>query len=346
MPFYKALLRINPLHPGANHELLHFYENVRRPALGWCTPRPSSSRRRASRTRSTCRPTWPRAWAAGTRPATARPRHRLERAYHKEMNVRPQEDQQYSHHLEILTLSLIHDGRYAEARAIKAEAERCGYRYWLPWFRLHVGERDWAAAFKIVEHFKKDKTMASYLRAVIYLHQGDVSRAAPEVEVLRQAYQKKKRDRKLELRLWETQGLLLCLTGAGDAGVKLLERAVQKTKNDYSHHAWGNGAYYMEVWGTGGAGRQAGRGRGGVPGGLAHDPGSVRAALGLQVVCERLNRSDERGATTRCEQPGSRAAHQDFEAELAALRQPAGLGPKTSRLDRPGAATTVSTTIR
>ena len=35
VPFYKALLRVNPLHPGANHELVHFYENFQRPALGW-----------------------------------------------------------------------------------------------------------------------------------------------------------------------------------------------------------------------------------------------------------------------------------------------------------------------
>src|SRR5262245_59623480 len=35
VPFYKALLKVNPLHPGANHELLHFYENFHRPALGW-----------------------------------------------------------------------------------------------------------------------------------------------------------------------------------------------------------------------------------------------------------------------------------------------------------------------
>ena len=34
-PIYKALLRLNPYHPGANHELVHFFENVRRPALGW-----------------------------------------------------------------------------------------------------------------------------------------------------------------------------------------------------------------------------------------------------------------------------------------------------------------------
>ncbi len=34
VPYYKALLRINPLHPGANHELVHFYEGFQRPALG------------------------------------------------------------------------------------------------------------------------------------------------------------------------------------------------------------------------------------------------------------------------------------------------------------------------
>ena len=26
---------INPLHPGANHELVHIYEGTQRPALGW-----------------------------------------------------------------------------------------------------------------------------------------------------------------------------------------------------------------------------------------------------------------------------------------------------------------------
>src|SRR3954470_14448100 len=35
VPYYKALLRLNPLHPGAHHELIHIYEGTRRPALGW-----------------------------------------------------------------------------------------------------------------------------------------------------------------------------------------------------------------------------------------------------------------------------------------------------------------------
>src|SRR5262249_51022272 len=33
--FYKALLRVNPDHPGANHELVHYAETLKRPALGW-----------------------------------------------------------------------------------------------------------------------------------------------------------------------------------------------------------------------------------------------------------------------------------------------------------------------
>src|SRR5205823_1381965 len=33
--YFKSLLKINPIHPGANHELVHFFENYKRPALGW-----------------------------------------------------------------------------------------------------------------------------------------------------------------------------------------------------------------------------------------------------------------------------------------------------------------------
>src|SRR5262249_45682709 len=35
VPFYKALLRINPIHPGGTHELVHFYDSINRPALAW-----------------------------------------------------------------------------------------------------------------------------------------------------------------------------------------------------------------------------------------------------------------------------------------------------------------------
>ena len=53
----------------------------------------------------------------------------LEREYHRVMNVKPRDDHQFSHHLEILLLSLIHDGRFREARAIKEEAFGHGYKF-------------------------------------------------------------------------------------------------------------------------------------------------------------------------------------------------------------------------
>src|SRR5581483_5053673 len=147
----------------------------------------------------------------------------LERAYHKEMQVKPKDDQQYSHHLEILTLSLIHDGRFREAHAIKDEAIAQGIQLRLPWFRLALAERNWDDALALVDHVRKsDKTTASYLAALLYLKQGDVARASPELEVLRLAFQERKSDRNLEYRIWETQGLLLCGSGSAESGLKLL----------------------------------------------------------------------------------------------------------------------------
>src|SRR5947209_3018807 len=114
----------------------------------------------------------------------------------------------------------------------------------------------------------------------------------------------------------------MCQTGAADAGLKLIGRAVEKSKNDYSHHAWGNGAYFMEAWGV--AALHAGKNEVAEEAlleALAHDPGSVRAALGLQVLCEKLGRTDEAERyaelAKRC---WGRADSRRLDAELAALR--------------------------
>jgi tetratricopeptide (TPR) repeat protein len=324
VPFYKALLRIDPLHPAANHELLHYYENCRRPALGWIY---AENYIRSS-------PGIPHPFHMQAHLATRlgrwdktsdRSAHaiELERAYHKDLQVKPQDDQQFPHHLEILTLSLIHDGRFREARAIKAEVLKYGWQHPIPWFRLHLAERDWAEALKIVERFRRtDKTQASYLAALVYFKQGDVARARPEVEVLQHAYHGHKHDSQLEYRLWETQGLLMCRTGGVDAGLKLLAKAADRSKSDYGHHAWGNGAYFMEKWGI--AALQGGRSdvaEEALLEALAHDPGSVRAALGLQVLCERQGRTEEAvhyaALARRC---WCRADPQCLDTELASLR--------------------------
>lgn len=296
VPYYKALLRLNPLHPGANHELVHFYENWKRPALGW----PYAEKYIESS------PGIPHAFHMQAHLATRLGKWQktsdysaraivLQRAYHREQNVNPADDHQYVHHLDILTRSLIHDGRFAEARQIRVECESDKVSLWEPWFRLYLAEGDYAEALKVVEHFrKKDKHQAAYFAALVYLEQNELLRAAAEIETLRYESQRSRANKRLELRLWETQGRLLCKQGSVDAGLKLLQRAVDRLKDDYSHHAWGNGAYYMEIWGL--AALEGGRADVAEEAfleSLAHDPGSVRAALGMAALCERLGRSGE-----------------------------------------------------
>jgi tetratricopeptide (TPR) repeat protein len=326
VPFYKALWRINPLHPGANHELLHYAERCQRPALGWIyaenyiksspgIPHPFHMQAHLAMRLGR----WDK---TSNRSAHA---IELERAYHKDMKVAPKDDPQFDHHMEVLTRSLIHDGRFAECRAIKKEASAAGLHHWEQWFRLHLAERDYGEALKIVEHFRKnDKLTAAYMAALVYLSQGDPDRATPEVETLQHAYASRKEDRKLEMRLWEVQGMLMCHTGGVDAGLKLLARAVEKTKNDFIYHAWGGGAYMMEVWGTEALhGDRLAVAEEAFLEALAHDPGSVRGALGMQVLCERQGRTEEArrfaDVAHRC---WNRADSHDFATALAAMRNP------------------------
>src|SRR5262249_529428 len=154
--------------------------------------------------------------------------------YHQRENVKPRDDHQYSHHLETLLVSLTHDGRFAEGRAIKKECEACGFELRIPFYRLFLAERDYDAALKVVEEVARggkggrpgrirfrpsggqgDKAQASYLSALVYLKQGEPARALPEIQVLQGVYRDSKNDRKLEMNLWEAQGLYLCATGSG-----------------------------------------------------------------------------------------------------------------------------------
>ena len=295
-PFYTALLRINPLHPGANHELVHFTERIRRPALGWPNARGYMD----------SSPGIPHAFHMQAHLATrvGKWAHttdwswraiELQRAYHRDADVKPAQDHQYKHHLEVLTISLVHDGRFAEADTIKAEAKKHKYEFRPEWFRMALARHDWAEAEKYVDDYrKKDKPLAAYYAATIALDRGDTKAAAAEVDILRQAVQRKKSDRKAEQRLWEVQGRLMCQTGRGDSGVKLFHRLIEKTKDDFGHHSWGGGALYMETWGI--AALEAGlpaEAEEAFQEALAHDTGSACGALGMWAVCQQLGRTAE-----------------------------------------------------
>jgi len=294
--FYKALLRVNPLHPGANHEFVHFFENVRRPALGW--PYAENYIRSS--------PGIPHAfhmqahlgtrigkWGA-TSDWSARAIE-LEVEYHKYQGVTPGEDHQFNHHMETLTRSLVHDGRFVEARAIKSMAEGHKYSFRPEWLRMALAQRDWSEAQKLIDQFRKsDKATGAYYAALVALEKGDADQAGREIDTLRHLAQSRKSDKSLERRLWEAQGRHLCQTGDGDAGLKLLKKLVDATKNDFGHHAWGNGAVYMESWGVGAleAGN-ATEAEEAFQEALAHDTGSVRGALGMWALCERVGRAEE-----------------------------------------------------
>jgi tetratricopeptide (TPR) repeat protein len=334
VPFYKALVRINPLHPGANHELLHFAEQVQRPALGWIyaenyiksspgIPHPFHMQAHLA----TRLGRWEKTSDRSSRAIE------LERGYHRYQNVKPREDLQYGHHLQVLFVSLTHDGRFTEADAIQKECQANDYRFNEAFFRLAMAERDFAAALKIADMVRlgekkgrvrqgTDKVLASYMSALVYLRQGNPTRALPEIEVLQTAQRARKFDRGLELKLWETQGLYLCQTGDAATGMKLLAKAVERTKNDFWHHSWGNGSYYMETWGiTALALGKLDVAEEAFHEALAHDPGSVRAALGMQVVCERSGRLEEAerfaALARRC---WNRADAGRLQSELSALR--------------------------
>ncbi|MBA4189443.1 MAG: hypothetical protein C0467_15745 [Planctomycetaceae bacterium] len=316
-PFYKALLKVNPIHPGANHELVHFFEGIKRPALGWpfaegymkSSPgmphafhMQAHLAMRIGKWSTTCD------WSMKA--------VELQMAYHKYQGVTPGEDHQFNHHMETLTRGLVHDGRFAEAKAIKAKAEGYKYSFKPEWFRMALAEQDWSECQKQLETFRKtDKANGAYYAARMCLEKGDTEQAGREVDTLRAQQQTKKTDKALERRLWEVQGRYLCQKGDGEAGLKLLKKLVDATKNDFSHHAWGGGASYMESWGIGAL--EAGNAveaEEAFQEALAHDAGSVRGALGLWALCDRLGRTEEAASCLKLAgRLWARAAPKDFE---------------------------------
>ena len=342
-PFYKMLLKVNPLHPGANHEFVHFYENIKRPALGW----PHAEKYIESS------PGIPHAFHMqahlGTRIGKWQQTSdwsskavELQKAYHGFQGVKPGDDHQFNHHMEILTKSLIHDGRFAELKALQADAKGYGYTFKNEWFRAALAQKNWTETTAMIDAMRKtDKPGAAYHAALVALEHGDARKAQTEIDILRDANTKRSGSSgRNEYRSWEVQGRLLCQTGQVDAGCKLFKRIVEKTKDDFGHHAWGGGAYYMEIWGIaaleGGSATEAEEA---FQEALAHDAGSVRGALGLWALCERLGRTDEADRYAKVAQKAwAKADPKDFEAMKAdmgkrALKVPAV--PAASSVSKP-----------
>jgi hypothetical protein len=295
-PFYKALLKVNPLNPGANHEFVHYFENIKRPALGWPyaegyiksspgIPHAFHMQAHLAMRIGKWGPT--SNWSAKA--------VEMEIAYHKYQGVTPGEDHQFSHHMETLTRSLVHDGRFEEAKQIQKLAQGYGYAYRPEWFRLAILEKDWSEAQKVIDQFRRtDKANGAYYAAMVYLEKGQTEQARREMDTLRQLQQGRRVDKSIERKLWEVQGRYLCQKGDAEGGLRFLKNLVEATKNDYNSHAWGSGAAFMEQWGIGAleAGVAADAEEAFLEA-LAHDAGSIKGALGLWALCDRLDRIEE-----------------------------------------------------
>ena len=217
---------------------------------------------------------------------------------------------------------------------IKKVAQDNSYSFKPEWFRLAFGQQDWNETGKMIEAMRKtDKAGAAYYGALVALEKGDAKRAQAELDILREGGSKGgttgRGGKSSEYRLWEVQGRLMCQQGNGDGGCKLFRRIAEKTKDDFSHHAWGGGAYYMEAWGTaaleGGIAKEAEEG---FTEALAHDAGSVRGALGMWALCDRLGRLDEASRYLKvAERCWAKADRKDFDAMKDAMAKRAAKVP-------------------
>ncbi len=291
---YHAVLRINSNHHGAHHELIHAYESFGRPALGWSH---GEAYKRSA-------PSVAHAWHMQVHLASRLSRWdvaaqntakviELEKAWQAELGTTMTTYWNSGHHFDIAMRSLIHDGKYQEARSTAQHAidNKAQAAVLFNKGRLHQSERDWPALLKVAEEFRKanNKNDAAYFTCIAQLGLGQLEQAETECLALEAAYKNASHYRVLECR-----GLLLCETGKVGEGLKKLKEAAEKSQNDYGQHAYGGGAYFMVQWGQSALRcRRFDQAEEGYLEALAHDTMCAPAALGLQALMEAQGRRDE-----------------------------------------------------
>jgi hypothetical protein len=306
-PYQLAAHRMHPEHPSPNHEMIHGYEAIDRPALGW--PFTEGFRRSA--------PNLPHANHMQAHLAMRLGRWqeaidctRMSRK--KSLEGYPELDA--THHIDILVRALGHEGRFQEA-----EAEPKAYRDGLAWARLLQLKADPRALEEWAERRRADKAADGfYIGALAKLNAGDAAAAAPLVTNVEEQW--KKVPAVNFYRYNEVKGRYLVQTGSPDEGLKLLREAADKAVKDNALHAWGGGSYMLEVWGEASLrvhrwdeAEQA------FLEALAHEHGSIVGALGMQVVSEATRRPDL-------------AAH--YAARAAAIWKDADPGARERQLER------------
>jgi len=279
IPFQLAAHRMHPEHPSPNHEMIHAYEGIDRPALGWqftqgfrnsAPNMPHANHMQAHLAMRLGR--WQEAIDCG------RAARKMSLAGYPELDA--------GHHIDILMRALAHEGRFTEA-----EAEPRAYRDGLPWARLLQlkGIPDELDAW--VERRKNANAVdAYYVGAIARLDRNDLPGTEPMLAKVEEQWKKQPAN---IYRYNEIKGRYLVQSGQVDEGLKLLREAGAKAVKDSGLHAWGGGSYILEVWGE--AALRAHRldeAEEAFHEALAHEHGSILGALGMQVVWETRGRLD------------------------------------------------------
>jgi tetratricopeptide (TPR) repeat protein len=308
--FQLAAHRIQPEHPSPNHELVHNYEGIERPALGW----PFTEMYRKSA------PNMPHANHMQAHLAMRIGRWdeaidatRMSRK--KSLEGFPELDP--SHHIDVLIRALAHEGRFQEA-----ESEPRAYRNGLPWARLIQLKGDTEALDAWADGRRRTNSPDGfYVGALAKLDRGELAAVPP---LLANVEGQRAMNPGIPIyRLNEVKGRYLVQTGETEAGLKLLREAGALAVKDSGLHAWGGGSYMLEVWGEAALrAKRLDEAEEAFHEALAHEHGSILGALGMQVVWEQRGRQEmARHYAERAAAIWRRADPGCLERHLARLRR-------------------------
>ena len=277
IPYQLAALMINAEHPSPNHELVHAFESLDRPALGW----------RFTEAYRASAPNMPHAnhMQAHLAMRIGRWQDAIDSTrFSRRRSLEGYPELDPSHHIDILMRALAHEGRFKEA-----ESEPQSYRDGLPWARL-LQLKGIPEELSAWAQRRGNAPDGVYISALVKLDAGDLEAARPLVERVEQLFKNQPAN---AYRLQEVKGRFLVQSGQVDEGLKILREAAQKAVKDSGLHAWGGGSYVLEVWGEAAMrARRWDEAEEAYHEALAHEHGSILGALGMQVVWEQRGRTD------------------------------------------------------